>query len=448
MKNKITKKSKSHSVIPANPSLRGDNADVAIHKNFWQSHKNTIIKIFSLIVFLTSITLGIHNALLYNPSNGFDGYGHQEYVYYLAENKKLPPPTAWETHQPPLYYIITASVLSIFSNPKSIQFVNIAVFWMIILVVGLGLRKIFKDGKSVLVGMFSLVALPMLNIFQPTVTNELLNTFWIISAVVSCIYIYYSNTVKEFNKSFIFLLTCLVLGVWTKISIITIIPLVIFSLFLSIKDLKKFFIYSAITVVVFMSAYLPVYLRAANTGSPSNIVQTASMITKGEKRSLDFYYRLDWIPKVDMYTTQYYSLLGGAWNSFWSDGHNMATPFVPFHKKAFILWSLGFLLFPISLYGFWKQFKGNKIVTLIIAGLGASMLGFFLLYNIASNHYSAVRLTYQMGIVLTYAFGIAGAARNKKLFPLILLLLTIQFIILVSFFWIEPWWFVTRPKVM
>jgi 4-amino-4-deoxy-L-arabinose transferase-like glycosyltransferase len=410
------------------------------------THQRIISIILATIIVTTSLTMAIHNALLYNPSNGFDGYGHQEYVYYLAQERQMPPPTGWETHQPPLYYIITATIYTIFSNPKSIQFVNIAVFWLIITVVGLGLHKIFKEISITLIGMLALVALPMLNIFLPTVTNELLSTFWIISAIVSCIYIYHAQNTRQRHRAYIALLICLVLAVWTKISVITIIPLVLLALYLSIPRFAHFLIYSAIALSVFSIAYIPIYLRASTTSSPSNITQTTSNIILSDKRSPDFYYRLDWIPKADMYTTQYYSLLGGAWNSFWTDGHNIATPFVTFHKKALILWSLGFLLFPLSLYGLWSQFHKHKQITLIMAGLGASMLGFFLLYNIASNHYSAVRLTYQMPIVLAYAYGIAAAARHKRLAPIILALLLIQFVTLISFFWIEPWWFVTSPK--
>ncbi|KKP29762.1 MAG: hypothetical protein UR19_C0008G0004 [Candidatus Nomurabacteria bacterium GW2011_GWF1_31_48] len=407
---------------------------------------NLVIKILCLLVFFTSIALGIHNAKLYNPTQGFDGSGHVYYIKYIAENRQIPPPTEWETHQPPLYYIISAIILNIFKDPKSIQYVNVFVLWMIIIVVGLGLRKIFKNKKQVLLGMFSLAALPMLNIFLPAVTNELLNTFFILSAIVSCIYIYYAKSTKEVNMSFIFLILSLVFGVWTKISIISIIPTVIIALFLSLKNIKKSLIYSGITLFVFVLAYAPIFFRASNSSSPSNIVQTVSLLNN--KRSLDFYYRLDWIPKVDMYTAQYYSLLGGAWNSFWSDGQNQITPFVPFHKKAFILWTLGFILFPISIYGFWKQFKENKKISIIMTILGLSMFAFYVLYNVISNHYSAARLTYEMGIVLPYAFGIAVASKNKKMSILITVLLLIQFVILVSFYWIQPWWFVTQNKVI
>ena len=409
-------------------------------------YRNLIYLISGVIIFVASVILGAHNASLYDPSQGFDGAPHVYYVKYIYENRQIPPPDQYETHQPPLYYIISAMVLSVFQDIKSIQYVNVVVLWMIIGVAVLGLNKIFKNRNQVFLGMLSLAALPMLNIFPPTVTNELLNTFWIISAFVSCLYLASAKNDKEYTRYFLFLMLSLILGIWTKVTIISIIPAVIITIFISTKNLKKSSIYSAICLVVFALAYAPIYFRAATSGSPSNIVHTASKIIV--QRSPDFYYRLDWIPKVDMYTTQYYSFLGGAWNSFWSDGHNVITPFVPFHKKAFILWSLGFLLLPISLYGLWQLFRNNKKVAYIMLLVDLTMIGFYVLYNMVSNHYSAVRLTYEMGIVLPYAFGIAAAGKNKKILPVLFELLAIQFIILVSFFWILPWWFVTQPKAL
>lgn len=408
--------------------------------------KDKILKIIIVLIFIVSLALGVHNASLYDPSQGFDGSPHVYYVEFIKNYGRIPPPDQFETHQPPLYYIISALVHSLTGNIKSIQYVNIAVLWLIIVVVSLGLFKIFKNKYLVFIGALSLVSLPMLNIFTPAVTNELLNTFWIISALVSGIYLYYSKTKKEFTRSFLFLLFCLVMGIWTKVTIITIIPTILVILYLSSKNIKKFFILSTALLMIFGLAYLPVYLRAAGSKSPSNVLLVASKLSN--KRPLDFYIRLDWIPKVDMYNTQYYSLLGGAWNSFWSDGQNQITPFVPFHKKAFILWTLGFVLLPISLYGLYLQFKENKKIAIFIAVMDISMLAFYLVYNMVSNHYSAARLTYQMGIVLPYAYGIAAAGKNKKIFPLIILLLAIQFLIMVSFFWIQPWWFVTSPKAL
>ncbi|MFZ2026173.1 MAG: hypothetical protein WAV30_02725, partial [Microgenomates group bacterium] len=58
------------------------------------------------VVIISSFALGLHNASIYAPNHGFDGSGHVYYIRYLAEKKEIPPPTGWETHQPPLYYII------------------------------------------------------------------------------------------------------------------------------------------------------------------------------------------------------------------------------------------------------------------------------------------------------------------------------------------------------
>jgi hypothetical protein len=407
--------------------------------------KPLIIKIFCLLIVLFSIALGIHNASLFHPNNGFDGSGHIYYVNYLVDNHQIPPPTEWETHQPPLYYVVAASILSLFDSLKSVQYINVFVFWMIIAVVGLGLVKIFKNNNQVILGTLSLIALPMLNIFQPTITNELLNTFWTISAGVSSIYLYYAKSKKQFAVSFFFLLLSLVFGIWTKISIITILPTVFIAIMLSQKNIWKSLAYCAVVLIIFILAYTPIYLRTAGSTSPSNIITTSTNFRT--VRPLNFFVRLDWIPKLDTANAQYYSFLGGGWNSFWTDGQNMITPFVPFHKKSFVLWSLGFILLPLSLYGLYKQFRENPKITIIISTMGLSMLGFFLFYNLVNNHYSAVRLTYEMGVVLPYAFGIAAASTNKKLLPFITFLLLFQFIMLVSFFWIQPWWFVTRDKI-
>lgn len=407
--------------------------------SFFKTLRKHYLKIATILVFLASLSLGIHNATLYQPKHGFDGSGHIEYVDYIARLHKLPPPTAWETHQPPLYYFIAAFVDNIFGSLKSVQFINIVIFWMIISAVYFGLSKIFKNKYQVILGTFALVSLPMLNIFFPTITNEFLSTFFILAALVSTLSIYYAKSDRAFNKAFIALLACLVLGVWTKISIVAMLPAILFALFLFIKDKRKAFVCIAISITVFGVAYIPIYLRASGTKSPSDITQTASKITN--KLPLDFFIRLDWIPKVDMYNTQYYSLLGGAWNSFWTDGHNVITPFVPFHKKSFILWSLGFILLPLSTYGLFKHFKENFKVSMMMTAVGVTMLGFYVVYNIVSSHYSAARLTYQMGIVLPYAFGIASAAKTKKLSILITILLCVQFATIISFFWIQPWWF-------
>lgn len=408
---------------------------------------NRILWIFAAFVIIASFTLAFHNASIYEPNHGFDGSGHVYYIQYLAQYKKIPPPTAWETHQPPLYYLIGAVVVNIFGTMRSAQYINIFVLWGIIGIVGLALRKVYKDKIQVLLGIFSLAALPMLNIFPAMVTNELLSTLFIISAAVASLYLLYAKNKEQVIKYSVWLCVSLILGIWTKISIITILPTVAIALlifFIRHKSRRSYIVLIAIMLgALFITASTPVFLRGAQSKGASNVVQTISSI-KSAPRDPKFYYRLDWIPKVDMYNTQYYSMLGGAWNSFFNDGHNVITPFIKFHKKAFILWTLGFILLPLSLYGLWKLWKKHKEVAIVVNVIGISMLAMYVLYNMMSNHYSAARLTYEMAIVIPYAFGLAGAATNKKMKLLLLILLSIQFITLLSFYWILPWWHVTK----
>jgi len=405
------------------------------------SPKKLILTLFVTLVIALSLLLGLHNASLYQPNHGFDGSGHIYYIEYIAKNGQIPPPTEWETHQPPLYYILAALILNLTHNLKSVQHINIVVHWLVICMVGLGLNKVLKNKSQTLLGMLSLLALPMLNIFPPMVTNELLSTFFILSSIVASIFLQYATTTKQFLRICLWLTISLVLGVWTKISVITILPIIFIAFFLIRKTIPlKVLILSSVSIIfLFALAYLPIFLRADNSQSPSDIVGTVSALKK--PLTPDFYFRLDWIPKVDMYTTQYYSLLGGGWNSFWTDGHNVITPFVPFHKKAFVLWSLGFLLFPISLFGLFNLLKKNKQPAIIVWATGISMFTLFVLINTASNHYSAVRLTYEMAIVIPYAFGISSAAKYGKLKYIVPFLLLIQFFMMLSFYWIQPWWF-------
>jgi len=408
---------------------------------------NRILWAVAALVVVASFTLGFHNASIYAPNHGFDGSGHVYYIQYLAQHKSIPPPTEWETHQPPLYYIIGAIVMTIFGSFRSAQYINIVVLWMIIGIVGFGLKKIFRDSHQILLGMFSLAALPMLNIFPPMVTNELLSTFFIVSATIASLYLLHAKNNKQIITYCLWLVVSLIFGIWTKISIITILPSVAVAvLIFFLRNRRKRILIMSLSVasiVVFIILAAPVFLRGAKSKGPSNVVQTISNI-KQAPRDVNFYYRLDWIPKVDMYNTQYYALIGGGWNSFWSDGHNAITPFIKFHKKAFVLWILGFILLPLSLFGLWNLWKKHREIAIVLYTIGISMLGMYVLYNMMSSHYSAARLTYEMAIVVPYAFGIASAATNNKMKIVIFVLLTIQFITLLSFFWILPWWHVTK----
>ncbi len=411
------------------------------------TNKKFLIGAFIILVFIPSFILGFHNATLYNPRHGFDGSDHLFYIKYLNKTWQMPSPILLkETHQSPLYYAIGALLMSISGTWKTAQYINTFVLWFIIGLVGLGLWKVFKKIDQVLIGMFALAALPMLNIFPAMITNELLSTLWIISAAVATIFLLSVNTKKELIMYLVWFTISFILGYWTKVSIILIIPtfiVVCIYVFIKKSNLRKqLVVLLLLTITLIGLSIAPIVIRAKKQYSASDIILTLTQ-KQSIRSDLSFYYRLDWIPKVDMYNTQYYSMLGGAWNSFWTDGHNAITPFVKFHKKSFVLWSLGFILLPLSIYGLIFLYKKNKLISLIINSIGAVMIMVYIYMNI-NNHYSAARLTYEMAIIILYAFGMAGASINKRLKILIFILLSVQFITMISFYWIQPWWHVTK----
>lgn len=409
--------------------------------------KKFLVGAFIILVFITSFILGFHNATLYNPRHGFDGSDHLFYINYVNKTWQMPSPLLLkETHQSPLYYFIGALMMSLTGTWKTAQYINTFVLWFTIGLVGLGLWKVFKKIDQVLIGMFALASLPMLNIFPAMITNELLSTLWIISATVAIIFLLSVNTKKELIVYLAWFTVSFILGYWTKVSIILIIPTFIFLciyLFIKKSKLRKqlvVLILLAITLISFSIALLVMRARKQYSASDVTLVLKQKPTVR---QDYAFFYRLDWIPKIDMYNTQYYSLLGGAWNSFWTDGHNAITPFVKFHKKSFVLWTLGFILLPICIYGLFKLLRMSKKTFIVMIVIAATMLFSYVYVNL-NGHYSGARLTYEMGIVVPYAFGIASASKNRKLKTLLLLLLFIQFITMVSFFWILPWWHVTK----
>jgi len=416
--------------------------------NTYISHLKKYIHWYLLgFMFLGSWVLALHNIPLYHYKHGFDGGGHVDYLNYIVLERKLPPANyGWETHQSPLYYFIGSFLMSIFGTWKAAQYINIVILWVLIGVSYIGLRKVFKKKDQAIVGILSLAALPMLNIFPVMVTNELMNAMWSIATLVSLIFLLKSSGEREYLKYSSLVTLFFILGFWTKVSIIMIAPMIAgVYLFKFIKSdvsrMRQIIVGVTMIITVFVACY-PVFARASSSQGPSNLTMVAS--GPSASHPADFYLRLDWIPKLDMYNTQYYSMLGGAYNSFFNDGHNVLTPFIAFHKKAFVLWILGFFLFPLSLFGTLRLIKKDKLYGIFAGGLGLLMFGVFVYYVSRSGHYSAVRLTYETPIAFAYAVGLASAWRIDRLRYLIYGLLFIQFTVMVSFYWILPWWNVTK----
>lgn len=68
-------------------------------------------RLIAVLMFAIGAAVRINNALVFSPLRGYDGYAHFSYIWYMAENWRVPLPTsAWEFFQPPLYYAYMAAV--------------------------------------------------------------------------------------------------------------------------------------------------------------------------------------------------------------------------------------------------------------------------------------------------------------------------------------------------
>ncbi len=134
-------------------------------------------------VILMWMLLFIHNADLLPRTVGFDAQSHMDYINYIQERGRLPLADEGITmYNPPLYYLVAASVLGICSL-KTTDFAGIVVLRYLALLIGLvhlllvfgSLRLIFprQSGRQV-VGLLLAGFLPAQLYLSHYVTNEVL----------------------------------------------------------------------------------------------------------------------------------------------------------------------------------------------------------------------------------------------------------------------------------
>src|SRR5882724_10093874 len=74
----------------------------------------TLVMVFGFVLFW--LILFWHNAQILPAVVGFDAMQHLNYIKYLQEQHRLPlPAQGMEMFPPPLYYLISAVVLSLFN---------------------------------------------------------------------------------------------------------------------------------------------------------------------------------------------------------------------------------------------------------------------------------------------------------------------------------------------
>ena len=327
------------------------------------------------VVVIFSLILQVHNVHYYNLDFGFDGKDHLEYVRWVAEKKSVPiPHEGWQFYQPPLYYIVASIFWSLGQNEVLAQGVNLLVFAGI----GLILRQY---NKSAMV-LIAFLALPMVNYLVPLITNELMSGLFIVWGLVKVLDLLKKEEVKR--KDMVLLGVIFTLGFYTKYTMLSLLPIFAIALFLVRKKLTNLWKDILTIGTISITLISPILIRNYKLYK-TPIALTDSFYQfqqESEKRDWKFFSRMDWVINQDLFKSHHYSFWGGIWNTFWHDGQNAITPIVEFHKKAYVLFLLGFPLSVLALWGLlggiWKE---NKKVAITLGGYTLLALASLAIYK-------------------------------------------------------------------
>ncbi len=149
-----------------------------------------------LVVGIFWIALFINNRSTLPKSLGFDVTGHLAYVDFIKTHHALPLATdGWEMCQPPLYYMISASVLwvlqqSAFSESgiETLRFLGLFAGIIQLRLIGQCLRLLFpNDPGRQIFGIVLAGCLPAQLYIAQYVTNESMVALWATGAIYFCL---------------------------------------------------------------------------------------------------------------------------------------------------------------------------------------------------------------------------------------------------------------------
>jgi tetratricopeptide (TPR) repeat protein len=183
------------------------------------------------------IALFANNVGVLPTKVGFDVDGHMDYITYIQEHKSLPlAGQGWETFQAPLYYVICAGLLQLFSTSvtQSSGIMLLRVFGMGIgivhfVLVWIGLRWLFPGRRATqFSGLVLAGCLPPLLYISQYISNEGMGAMLVSATVVATLRILKAETGSYFW--YVLLGLCLGLGLLTKVTAVLVVPPVLGAL--------------------------------------------------------------------------------------------------------------------------------------------------------------------------------------------------------------------------
>lgn len=184
-----------------------------------------------LLVSVVWLFLFWNNTRLLPFHAGFDSKEHLKYIDYIQQHWSLPSPNeGWEMYQPPLYYFIAASILSLcklsINDPGSVAILRAlnAFCGIAQCVLAFLSLRILLPARTALVGLLLAAFLPMHLYLAHYVTNELLTATLATLTVYLCLRLLKNETPRA--AEFVFVGLALGATMLTKATGILLLPIV------------------------------------------------------------------------------------------------------------------------------------------------------------------------------------------------------------------------------
>jgi 4-amino-4-deoxy-L-arabinose transferase-like glycosyltransferase len=184
------------------------------------------------VAVLAWIVLFVHNAGQFPETTGFDARGHLDYIRYILDEGAVPLASqGWQMYQPPLFYVVSAAALRLFSggefDPQILRAVTFGAGIAQILLLGAIARLLWPRRLTPLVLALGFGAcLPMHLYLFHFVSNETLAMPLNTAVSYLVIRLLLNNTTPSM-KTCVGLGACLGLAFLAKFSAVVLLPLVL-----------------------------------------------------------------------------------------------------------------------------------------------------------------------------------------------------------------------------
>jgi Tfp pilus assembly protein PilF len=286
------------------------------------------------LILIWIVTL-LHNFSRLPPIIGFDAAHHLDYIRVIQERHELPKAEeGWETHQPPFYYLVCASLLQIgglgaasAEALMALRVVSLLVGVGQILLVFAGLRLLFPNElRRPLLGAGLAATLPAHLYHAHYITNETMFALF-----VSAVFYFALRILRgaEFNPlSCAGLGACLGLALLTKLSALILLPVVFAALVtgLLLRRESSFKVWAGtlalplfIGLLICGRYYSNLWAEGGPFANTSRWAYGSGWWQEDGFRAGSFYFRFGKALVQPLYSS-FHSFWDGMYSTLWGDG--------------------------------------------------------------------------------------------------------------------------------